>query len=133
MERREERERLVAYGLCRCKSEIELIQLLIAFGSFSACSMERTSKGAPAPLDLLTARSCNVKTVGSDWIDAGSSRETRPKLSALPSGLGTLMKGSMSPTAGMYSGMNGRIFVSSSMLCGLYLCRKKRGGAKSVR
>ena len=51
---------------------------------------------------------------------------------ALPSGLGTLMKGSMSPTAGMYSGMNGRIFVSSSMLCGLYLERKEKG-VKSVR
>ena len=53
-------------------------------------------------LDILEMeRICIDSTVGSDCTGAGSSRVFSPRRSGRPSGRGTLMNSSMSPTAGM--------------------------------
>lgn len=96
---------------------------------------------------LLFSESHRESTVGSDCFVHGSSRTRRPRLSAFPSGLGTcglnrniqklkighsctvqiwklsltLRKASMSPTAGMKSGIKGFSLWSSSIVCGVYL------------
>ncbi len=96
---------------------------------------------------LLFSESHRESTVGSDCFVHGSSRTRRPRLSASPSGLGTcalnrniqklkighsctvqiwklsltLRNASMSPTAGMKSGIKGFSLWSSSIVCGVYL------------
>ncbi len=62
-----------------------------------------------------------LSTCGSLCFADGSSRTIRPRLSSLPSGLGTLRKASISPIDGTNSGINGFNFVSSTISCGWYL------------
>mmetsp|Transcript_11860 Transcript_11860/g.36631 ORF Transcript_11860/g.36631 Transcript_11860/m.36631 type:complete len:230 (-) Transcript_11860:545-1234(-) len=108
-------------GFCICNSLMLLIHLLIWAGDFSAPSIDFTLEAMFAtPEALDTAFSWSVSTVGSLCVAAVSSRTVSPRLSGLPSGRGTLTNGSISPTAGIYSATKGRIFVSSSILCGLY-------------
>merc|ERR1719379_2191679 len=65
-------------------------------------------------------RSCRSSTVGSEAFKHGSSSRARPRFDSLPSGRGTLMKPSTSPTAGTKSGTKGLSCVSRSTVCGLY-------------
>ena len=65
----------------------------------------------------MIARICRSSTVGSDCLAQGSSIQASPSLSTTASGRGTVINASISPTAGMKSGMKGFSLWSNST-CG---------------
>ena len=93
---------------------MSLIHLSMALVLFSVLSTFLTI--ACFCVDLLEmALSCKSSTDGSLCFAAGSSRIWRPSCSLDPSGLGTLINASISPTAGMKSGIKGLNLVSNSI------------------
>ena len=111
-----EYETVGAY-LCFLISATSLIQPIISFGFLSAFSMACT---LTLPYFFLVMNSFNIRSALAllVWLRVGSSNTYNPNNSSLLSGLDIFRNASTSPTAVIYSGMNGFSLASISICSG---------------
>lgn len=118
----------VTCGACLCLriSATSLIHPSISLGFLSAQWMACTFQ---LPYFFLVMNSLSIRSALAllVWLRAGSSRVTRPKVSCLLSALSIFKNASTSPTAQMYSGINGFSFDSISICSGWkrFMCLNK--------